>query len=143
MYSGTGYWRRREVPVTAKLSRKFYEALGDEVANELVTWLNAVDESYRAEFRELFAANFGRLEAEIRALNQRLSTLEVRFEALAAQTRAFEARMESRFAALESRVTTLETSIGARFDRFEARMLRWMLVFWAGTMGTVIGLLKL
>ena len=103
------------MPITAKLSRKFYDTLGDEVANELVTWLNAVDESYRTEFRELFAAHFGRLEAEFRALEQRLE----------ADMRAFEARVD------------------ARFDRFEARMLRWMLVFWVGTMGTVLALLKL
>jgi hypothetical protein len=142
------------VPVTAKLSRKFYETLGDEVANELVTWLNAVDESYRTEFRELFAANFGRLEAELGALSQRVDAqiraLEGRLEAfaekVAADARAIEARLESkidhRFQTLDARITTLETSIGARFDRFEARMLRWMLVFWAGTMGTVIGLLR-
>ena len=60
------------MPVTAKLSRKFYERLGDEVANELVDWLNAVDLSYRHEFRELFEAHFGRLEAEMRALEERV-----------------------------------------------------------------------
>ena len=27
------------MPVTAKLSRAFYERLGDEIANELVSWL--------------------------------------------------------------------------------------------------------
>jgi len=31
------------MPVTAKLSRKFYETLGDEIANELVEWFNQVD----------------------------------------------------------------------------------------------------
>jgi len=30
------------MPVTAKLSRKFYEAFGDEIANELVDWFNQV-----------------------------------------------------------------------------------------------------
>jgi hypothetical protein len=103
------------VPVTAKLSKKFYDTLGDEVTNELVAWLNAVDDSYRTEFRDLFAANFGRLEAEMRALEARL----------------------------QAELRTLEARVEARFDRFEARMLRWMLVFWAGTMGTVIALLKL
>ncbi|MGA2381796.1 MAG: hypothetical protein ABSG61_00010 [Gemmatimonadales bacterium] len=53
------------MPITAKLSRQFYEKLGDEVANELVTWLNAVDQSYRDEFRDLFEANFARLEAHL------------------------------------------------------------------------------
>ena len=27
------------VPVTAKLSKRFYEVLGEDVANELVDWL--------------------------------------------------------------------------------------------------------
>ena len=53
------------MPITAKLSRQFYDKLGDEVANELVNWLNVVDTSYRDEFRELFEANFGRLEARV------------------------------------------------------------------------------
>ncbi len=29
------------MPVTAKLSRKFYETFGDEIADELVEWFNA------------------------------------------------------------------------------------------------------
>lgn len=31
---------RKSFRVTAKLSRKFYEKLGDDVANELVEWFN-------------------------------------------------------------------------------------------------------
>jgi hypothetical protein len=31
------------VPVTAKLSKHFYDVLGEDVANELVDWFNAVD----------------------------------------------------------------------------------------------------
>ena len=28
------------MPVTARLSRKFYETFGDQIANELVEWFN-------------------------------------------------------------------------------------------------------
>ena len=28
------------MPLTAKLSRKFYETFGDDIANELVDWFN-------------------------------------------------------------------------------------------------------
>ena len=56
------------MPITAKLSNKFYEKLGDDVVNELVEWLNLVDTSYRQEFRELFEANFGRVTAELAGL---------------------------------------------------------------------------
>jgi hypothetical protein len=37
-----------------------------------VTWLNAVDQSYREEFRDLFESNFGRLEARLRELDARV-----------------------------------------------------------------------
>ena len=121
------------MPVTAKLSKKFYDTLGDEVTNELVAWLNAVDESYRTEFRDLFAANFGRLEAEMRALEARV---EAKLEKL-------HGHVDERFLVLETHMAAFEARIDARLGRFEARMLRWMLVFWAGTMGTVIALLKL
>jgi len=34
------------MPVTAKLSRKFYERFGDELTNELVEWFNLIDATY-------------------------------------------------------------------------------------------------
>jgi len=60
------------VPVTAKLSKRFYEALGEDVANELVDWFNAVDLSYRTDLRELNELNFARFDAR---LEQRLAEL--------------------------------------------------------------------
>ena len=36
------------MPVTAKLSKQFYDRLGEDIANELVEWFNAVDATYRA-----------------------------------------------------------------------------------------------
>jgi hypothetical protein len=61
------------MPVTAKLSKKFYDALGEEVANELVDWFNAVDAAYRADLRELNELNFARFDAK---LGQRLAELK-------------------------------------------------------------------
>src|SRR5260370_35457960 len=63
------------VPVTAKLSRKFYEKFGDDVANELVEWFNMVDATYRSDLRELNELNFARFDAK---LEQRLAQLETR-----------------------------------------------------------------
>ena len=51
------------VPVTAKLSKPFYERLGEQIANELVDWFNAVDATYRSDLRDLNAANFARFSA--------------------------------------------------------------------------------
>jgi hypothetical protein len=96
------------MPVTAKLSRKFYEKLGDDVANELVEWFNQVDAAYRSEFRDLFEIHFARFDAK---LEQRIAELRAEFE---------------------TRVRSLET-----------RLIRWMFLFWVGTVGTLIALQKL
>lgn len=40
------------MPVTAKLSSKFYERFGDDIADELVDWFNAVDLTYQTQLRE-------------------------------------------------------------------------------------------
>ena len=60
------------MPVTAKLSKRFYEVLGEDVANELVDWFNAVDLTYRTDLRELNERNFARFDAK---LEQRLAQL--------------------------------------------------------------------
>ncbi len=57
------------MPVTARVSKRFYEVLGEDVANELVDWFNAVDLAYRGDLREL---NFARFDAK---LEQRLAEL--------------------------------------------------------------------
>jgi len=66
------------VPVTAKLSRKFYETFGDEIANELVNWFNDVDATYRGDLRELNELNFARFDAK---LEQRLAELKAELRA--------------------------------------------------------------
>ena len=41
------------MPVTARLSKRLYDVFGEDVANELVDWLNTVNLTYRADLREL------------------------------------------------------------------------------------------
>lgn len=101
------------MPITAKLSRKFYDKLGDDVANELVEWLNTVDTSYRQEFRELFEANFGRMEAR-----------------LAQQSAELRGEMRAGFAELRTEMAQREKSL-----------VRWMSGFWIGSWAALIGTL--
>ena len=61
------------MPVTAKLSQKFYAKLGDDIANELVEWFNAVDATYRSDLREVNELNFARFDAK---QEQRLAELK-------------------------------------------------------------------
>jgi len=100
------------MPVTAKLSRKFYEKFGDDITNELVDWFNTVDTTYRTELRELNELNFGRFDAKLEALGGR-----------------FDAKLEA-----------LEDRLGARMAAFEARIIKWMFLFWIGQAVTTVGL---
>jgi hypothetical protein len=65
------------MPVTARLSKAFYDQLGEQVANELVDWFNQVDLTYRTELRELNDLNFARFDAKV---GERLAQLEARLE---------------------------------------------------------------
>ena len=53
------------MPVTAVLSKQFYERLGEDVTNELVNWFNSVDATYRGELRDLNESNFARFDAKL------------------------------------------------------------------------------
>ena len=51
------------MPVTARLSKAFYDQFGEHVTNELVEWFNQVDLSYRTDLRTMNDINFARFEA--------------------------------------------------------------------------------
>jgi len=73
------------VPVTARLSRKFYEKFGEELTNELVDWFNSVDATYRADLREVNELNFARFDAK---LEQRIAQLSAELRVQIQKTRA-------------------------------------------------------
>src|SRR5919204_5449803 len=107
------------VPVTAKLSRKFYEKLGDDVANELVEWFNSVDATYRSDLRELNELNFARFDAKV----------EQRIAELRAEMREGFARVDQRFAEFETKLTN--------------RLFAFWVAQAATTVGLVFGVAKL
>jgi chaperonin cofactor prefoldin len=142
------------MPVTAKLSLRFYEKLGEDVANELVEWFNSVDATYRGDLRELNELNFARFDAKV---EQRIGILEAkvdhRIDALEAKVEqrigALEAKMEARFAASEARVDARFESLEARLvQRIESRVgalrhetARWMFASWSTLMLALLGTL--
>ena len=63
------------MPVTAKLSKAFYDKFGEGITNELVNWFNSVDATYRSDLRELNELNFARFDAKV---GERLAELESR-----------------------------------------------------------------
>jgi hypothetical protein len=97
------------VPVTARLSKSFYDRLGEAVTNELVDWFNQVDATYRADLRELNEQNFARFDAK---LEQRFAQSDAKLEQRFAQS---DAKLERRFAESGARVEQ-------RFAQFDAKL---------------------
>ena len=69
------------MPVTTRLSGKFYERFGDDIANELVEWFNAVDSTYQMQLKEVNDLNWARMEARFDSFESRMSAFESRMEA--------------------------------------------------------------
>ena len=69
------------MPVTARLSGKFYEQFGDEITNELVDWFNAVDSTYQTQMKEMNDLNWARMQARFEAFDARMDAREARIDA--------------------------------------------------------------
>lgn len=106
------------MPVTAKLSRKFYERFGDELTNELVEWFNQVDATYQGQLKELNERNFARFESK---LDQRVAELR---------------------AEIQTGLARLEGGLLARIGVAEGRLARLTLWGWAGIVAALIALSK-
>ena len=123
------------MPVTAKLSRKFYEVFGDDIASELVDWFNAVDLTYRGDLRELNELNFARFDAK---LEQRIAHLESKFEQRFARTESkFEQRFAQTEARFEQRFVQLEAKVAADLAATRTDLIKWSFAFWIGTVVTI------
>lgn len=133
------------MPVTAKLSRKFYEKLGDDVTNELVEWFNLVDATYRSDLRELNELNFARFDAKVeQRWAQFEATLERRVTELDAKLERLVTELDAK---LEQRVAELRAEMQTGFAQLEARLTRRLFGFWvaqaATTVALVLGVVKL
>jgi hypothetical protein len=145
------------MPVTAKLSRRFYEAFGDDIANELVEWFNQVDATYRADLRELNELNFARFDAK---LEQRFAESDAKREQRFAESDAkweqrfaeSDAKWEQRFAASDVRFVEFKAEVREQISALRgelrggladqrADLIKWMFVFWAATIVPLGGLI--
>ena len=122
------------MPVTAKLSRKFYERFGDDIANELVDWFNMVDATYRSELRELNELNYGRFDAK---LEQRVVELDAKIDRLGVE---LETKIDRLAVELRAEMQVGFARMDQQFAQFEATLTKRMFVFWIGQAATTIGL---
>jgi Skp family chaperone for outer membrane proteins len=156
------------MPVTAKLSKLFYDRLGEQVANELVDWFNQVDATYRADLRELNELNFARFDAK---LEQRLAELHAKLDSkIDRVTTELDAKFDSKIdrvttelhAKFDSKIDRVAAELHAKIDRVaaaaDARMdarvsdlhavlerrlgdqTRWLFVAWASLLIAIMGL---
>jgi len=126
------------VPVTARLSGKFYEQFGDEITNELVDWFNAVDSTYQTQLKEVNDLNWARMQARFEAFDARLNALEAK---ITGRMDAFEERILGRTGAQDGRMDAFGAKIEGRLDEIQREMLVWMFGFWSATVIPIIGLM--
>jgi hypothetical protein len=86
-----------------------------EVLSALVEWFNAVAATYRSDVRAIADAQSARIDAQMGQMR--------------AELRAGFARVDER--------------LDGRMEGLNAELLRWMFLFWVGSMGTVLAILKL
>jgi CRP-like cAMP-binding protein len=137
------------MPVTARLSQKFYERLGEDIANELVDWFNAVDATYRKDLRQLNELNFQRFDAKV---EQRFAQADAKVEQRFAE---FRVEIERRFAELRLEMEQRLAKVEAKLDDSVAQLreeirtgladrhtstLKWMFGFWIATLVPLAGL---
>ena len=104
------------MPVTARLSKAFYEQMGEQVTNELVAWFNSVDDTYRTELKALNELNFARFDAK---LDQRVAELRAEMQL----------GMHGLRADMQLSMRGLRTDMQA----LKGELIKWMFLFWAGT----------
>jgi uncharacterized small protein (DUF1192 family) len=119
------------MPVTARLSKLFYDRLGEQIATELVDWFNAVDATYRADLRDLNELNFARFDAK---LEQRIAELRAELARVEGNLSGASARLEAK---IDQRVATLGENVERRFTV----QGRWLIAGWGSLLATMVGLL--
>lgn len=101
------------MPVTTTLLLKLRETLGDEAANDLVTWVDEATARELGHIRELTELHYSRFDAR---LDQRLADLR---------------------ADLCGRIEALRTELAVQ----RGDLIKWMFLFWVGTIVPLAGLM--
>ena len=150
------------MPASGRLLQKLKETWGEEVTQDLVTWVSEAHTVNRAELRELadfYFARFGdrldermalaeaRFETRLEAkLNERLAASEAKLEAgwgarLGERIAASEGKLGERIAASEARLDAGLAGLRAEVASLMRDQMKWMFVFWIGTLVPLGGLI--
>ena len=149
------------MPVTARLLQRLHEALGDEATNDLLAWWEEAATVNRAAVREVADLYFERFSdqlerglAEVRAeFEQRFAEFRTEFEKGLAGLRAeFEKGLAGLRAELEKgmievraesakNLAELRSELRTELASQRADLIKWMFIFWVGTVVPLAGLL--
>ena len=110
------------MPVTARLSHRLHDALGEDAGGDLVTWMQTVDAN-RAELRELMETYAARTESGFREFDARMDARFAKVDSRFAQ-------MDVRFAELEGRMRTGSAEMEKLIERQHGRLLAWSFGVW-------------
>ena len=140
---------------TDRLLEKLRDALGDDATRDLIAHIAEARDVNRAEVRELAELYLSRFDERMAA---RFVEQDAKIELRLAKQDSKIDRLGEQMTKLESRVSALEVRVDAGFaavrvemaDRLSTQhkdLLRWLFVFWAGTIiplaGLMVALIKL
>lgn len=111
------------MPVTARLSKLFYDRLGEAVTNELVDWFNQVDAAYKFDLKEMNELNFARFDAK---LEQRVAELR--------------SELRSDVAKLDAKIDVVEGRLSLAIEKGLRDQTRFFFLAWATLLAAIIGL---
>ena len=129
------------MPVTARLSSKFYERFGDDIATELVDWFNAVDSTYQTQLREINDLNWERFKVTLLAesasirgdMTSSVADLRSEFRTGVADLRTeFRTELANLRTEFRTELAELRTEFRTELDTVRRDLLKWMFIYWSG-----------
>ena len=147
------------MPVTARLLERLHESLGSDATSDLFAWweeASAVNRVAVREVADLYFARFeARLEKGLAEIRSEIAVFRADVDKRFAELRGemdkrfakIEVEMDKRFAAIGSELDKRSEEVGAKMANQRADLVKWMFIFWAGTImplaGLMIALIKL
>ncbi len=107
-----------------------------------------MDATYRSELRDLNEWNFARFDAK---LEQRIAEVRADIAVLhgkiESQVDALNRKVDAQVGALNGKIDTQAESLrgymDSRIDSLRAELIKWMFLFWLGTVATMLGFVSL
>jgi hypothetical protein len=124
--------------VPPRLSIKLKEAMGQDAADDLVTWLED-ERSQREAMRSEMRADLAELRQEMRAgFETQGAQITAHVSALFTdQFRGLNAQIQKQFFEVETRLSDRIHAVDKRVADVKADLMKWSFVFWVGAVSAI------